>query len=44
LSACKEIIDEHRGRIRVDSTVGKGTEFIIRFPAIVKSETVSELP
>ena len=44
LSACKEIIDEHRGRIRVDSTVGKGTEFIIRFPAVVKSETVSELP
>jgi signal transduction histidine kinase len=44
LSACKEIVDEHRGRFRVDSTVGKGTEFIIRFPAIVKSETVSELP
>ena len=44
LSACKEIVDEHRGRFRVDSTVGKGTEFIIRFPPIVKSETVSELP
>jgi signal transduction histidine kinase len=42
LSACKEIIDEHRGRIRVDSTVGKGTEFIIRFPATLKSETASE--
>jgi signal transduction histidine kinase len=34
LSVCKEIVDEHRGRIRVDSTPGKGTAFIIRFPAI----------
>ena len=32
LSACKEIIDQHHGRIRVESTVGKGTAFIIRFP------------
>jgi signal transduction histidine kinase len=32
LSACKEIIDQHQGRIRVESTVGKGTAFIIRFP------------
>jgi signal transduction histidine kinase len=44
LSACKDIVDEHRGRIRVDSTVGKGTEFIIRFPIASKSETVSESP
>jgi signal transduction histidine kinase len=33
LSACKQIIDEHKGRIRVESTVGKGTAFTIRFPA-----------
>jgi signal transduction histidine kinase len=32
LSACKEIIDQHQGRIRVESTVGKGTAFINRFP------------
>ena len=32
LSACKEIIDAHQGRIRVESTVGKGTAFIIRLP------------
>ena len=32
LSACKQIIDDHRGRIRVESTVGKGTAFSIRFP------------
>lgn len=37
LSACKEIVDEHRGRIRVESTVGKGTSFTIRFPAIQPS-------
>lgn len=33
LAACKEIIESHQGRIRVESTVGKGTAFIIRLPA-----------
>lgn len=33
LSACKETIDDHGGRIRVESTLGKGTAFIIRLPA-----------
>jgi signal transduction histidine kinase len=33
LSACREIIEAHAGRIRVESTVGRGTQFIIRFPA-----------
>lgn len=37
LTACKQIIDEHRGRIRVESTVGKGTAFTIRFPAAAAS-------
>ncbi len=32
LAACKEVIDAHSGRIRVESTVGKGTAFIIRLP------------
>jgi signal transduction histidine kinase len=32
LAACKHIIDSHQGRIRVRSTVGKGTEFAIRLP------------
>ncbi|MEM1068805.1 MAG: ATP-binding protein [Planctomycetota bacterium] len=32
LAACKEIIDAHNGRIRVESTVGRGTAFIIRLP------------
>lgn len=34
LSACKEIIDAHSGRIRVESSVGKGTAFLIRLPAL----------
>lgn len=33
LAACKEIVETHRGRIRVESTVGRGTAFIIRLPA-----------
>lgn len=32
LAACKDIIESHRGRIRVESTVGEGTAFIIRLP------------
>ena len=32
LSTCKSIIDAHRGRIRVESTLGKGTAFIIKLP------------
>ncbi len=35
LSTCKEAIDAHGGRIRVESSVGKGTAFLIRLPAIV---------
>ncbi len=32
LSTCKDIVDAHQGRIRVESTVGKGTAFTIRLP------------
>lgn len=32
LSSCKEVIDAHSGRIRVESAVGKGTAFMIRLP------------
>jgi signal transduction histidine kinase len=32
LAACKEIIDAHRGKIRVESSVGVGTAFTIRLP------------
>lgn len=32
LAMCKEIIEAHKGRIRVESTVGKGTAFTVRLP------------
>ncbi|MCH7688105.1 MAG: ATP-binding protein [Planctomycetes bacterium] len=34
LALCREVIEEHKGRIRVESTVGKGTTFTLRFPAV----------
>ena len=33
LSMCRDIIESHHGRIRVDSTVGKGTAFTLKLPA-----------
>lgn len=33
LSTCRTIIEQHRGRIRVESTVGVGTCFTIKLPA-----------
>lgn len=33
LSMCRDIIEAHHGRIRVDSTVGKGTAFTLKLPA-----------
>jgi len=36
LSLCKDIIAAHRGRIRVDSTVGKGTAFPLKLPSAAK--------
>jgi signal transduction histidine kinase len=35
LSMCRDIIEAHHGRIRVDSAVGKGTAFTIKLPAAV---------
>ena len=34
LAACRDIVEEHQGKIRVESTLGKGTAFYIRLPAI----------
>jgi signal transduction histidine kinase len=36
LSACRNIIEAHRGRIRVESSVGKGTQFTIMLPIAEK--------
>jgi signal transduction histidine kinase len=41
LASCKDIIDSHRGRIRVQSSQGKGTAFIIRLPAVAKKPATS---
>jgi signal transduction histidine kinase len=35
LYACRQIIEAHRGRIRVESTVGQGTCFTIKLPVAV---------
>ena len=32
LSTCRDIVEAHRDRIRVESTVGKGTAFTVRLP------------
>lgn len=37
LSACRDIVQAHRGKIRVESTVGKGTAFTIRLPLAEES-------
>jgi len=42
LSTCKDIVDAHQGRLRVESTVGKGTAFTVRLP--VFHETASAVP
>ncbi len=36
LASCRNIIEAHKGRIRVQSTVGKGTAFTIKLPAVVR--------
>jgi len=37
LSMCRDIIEAHHGRIRVDSSVGKGTAFTLKLPAAAKA-------
>jgi signal transduction histidine kinase len=34
LSTCRDIIEAHHGRIRVESTPGKGTAFTLKLPAV----------
>ena len=36
LAMCKKSIEAHHGKIRVESTVGKGTAFTLRFPIYQK--------
>ena len=34
LATCRNIIEAHQGRIRVDSSLGKGTAFTLKLPAV----------
>ncbi len=43
LATCKKIIEAHGGKIRVESSVGKGTCFTLRFPAIVASSAAAKV-
>jgi signal transduction histidine kinase len=43
LAACREIIEAHQGKIRVESTVGVGTAFTLKLP-VAKVETNSAVP
>lgn len=36
LASCRDIIDSHQGRIRVESAPGKGTAFLIKLPLAVR--------
>jgi len=36
LSLCNDIIEDHKGRIRVESTIGKGTMFTLKFPLVAE--------
>lgn len=37
LAMCRDIIEAHHGRIRVDSTVGRGTAFTLMLPTVAKT-------
>ncbi|MFN6049926.1 MAG: sensor histidine kinase [Gemmataceae bacterium] len=39
LSVCRQIIENHHGRMRVESILGKGTTFIIKLPLKAEEET-----
>ena len=41
LSTCRDIVEAHQGRIRVESTVGKGTAFTVRLPVWKETATLT---
>jgi len=44
LSVCRQIIEQHHGRIRVESVVGKGSKFTVKLPLQVPGETAPPVP
>ena len=41
LALCKDVIESHHGRIRVESAVGEGTCFTLRFPLVDKPQLMA---
>lgn len=44
LSCCRQVMEAHRGRIRVESTVGKGTAFTLKLPVAKGRAAVPAMP
>jgi signal transduction histidine kinase len=44
LSMCRDIIESHHGRIRVESSVGKGTSFTLKLPVAKTAPKKSAVP
>jgi signal transduction histidine kinase len=44
LALCRDIMEAHQGRIRVDSTPGKGTQFTLKFPTADVADAVPTAP
>ncbi|NOY30288.1 MAG: sensor histidine kinase [Planctomycetes bacterium] len=44
LSTCKDIVDAHQGKFRVESTVGKGTAFTVRLPVFKQQAIATAVP
>jgi signal transduction histidine kinase len=44
LSVCRQIIEQHQGRIRVESVVGKGSKFTVKLPLKVSEADIAREP
>jgi signal transduction histidine kinase len=44
LSLCREIIEAHHGKIRVESTIGVGTAFTLKLPVAKNQEPLASTP
>jgi len=44
LSVCRQIIEQHQGRIRVESVVGKGSKFTVKLPLTASEERTPCIP
>jgi two-component system, NtrC family, sensor kinase len=44
LPVSQKILEEHGGRIRVESTLGEGSRFTLEFPAVMLQPTGNTMP